>query len=379
MSDQHDEDVQLRASVETLTRHIAQDCREQLDSLRAGFEQQTQTLEAALNRGTNEAVINAAVKHLSPAAADRATRARQAAETAAAQALAAIEAEWRARVASETKAHAAMRSELEERKAELSAARASLAKAELAHKAMAAQHRDALAEHQKTAETLGRKVSELTAERAELLQRITIITAERAAAEAQQRQLESLTEKMSQALAQMLREREQGRSGAAEVAADSLLNQKDDAKPVRPAIPPKRPGPVSPTPGAPVPAGQKKPLQFSQPARDAKRVKIRRGMSIEVEGVPGELVDLSLGGAQALLRQALKPNQLVQLTIPTSSGQIICRGRIVWSVAERPVTSLAVYRTGVKFADVDTGAVETFMRDYADIEGYATRHSSGVA
>ena len=102
-------------------------------------------------------------------------------------------------------------------------------------------------------------------------------------------------------------------------------------------------------------------------------------MAIDIEGIPGELVDLSLGGAQALLRQAVKPNQLVQVMIPTAAGQIVGRGRIVWSVFERPATSLAVYRTGVKFTDVDAAAVETFMSDYADIDAYPARHSSGVA
>src|SRR5512132_4208529 len=64
VSDQHDEEVQLRVSLETLTRHIAQDCQEQLNALRAGIEQQIKTVEAAL-KGTNQAVIDTTVKHLS--------------------------------------------------------------------------------------------------------------------------------------------------------------------------------------------------------------------------------------------------------------------------------------------------------------------------
>ena len=378
MSDHQDEDVQLRVSFETLARHIAQDSREQLAALRAGIEEQIRAAETALNEDANEAAFKTTLKHISQAAADRAKRARQSAEAAATQALAAIETEWRARLASETNSNTSLRTALEQTKAELKAAREGLAQAETVQKTMAAQHRDAMTEQQKAAQALGLKVTELTAERAELLQRINSVTAAKAAAEAQHLQLEGLTQKLSQALAQVLREREQGRTAPADLAVEAF-SERDSGKDARTGAAAKRPAAATAAPAPPATSPPKKPLQFSQPARDAKRVKIRRGMAIDVDGIPGELVDLSLGGAQALLRQAVRPNQLVQLMIPTSAGQIICRGRIVWSVFERPATSLAVYRTGVKFTDVDSGAIEKFMNDYADIEGYAARHSSGVA
>jgi hypothetical protein len=111
----------------------------------------------------------------------------------------------------------------------------------------------------------------------------------------------------------------------------------------------------------------KKPLQFSEPARDTKRVKIRRGILVNVDGIAGELVDLSLGGAQTLLTQGVKPNQLVRLVLPTTDGQIICKGRIVWAVYEQPATSVSVYRSGVKFTDVDTFAIERFMADFCEM------------
>jgi hypothetical protein len=130
--------------------------------------------------------------------------------------------------------------------------------------------------------------------------------------------------------------------------------------------------------GADHPGAPKKPLPFTGPARDAKRVKIRRGITIDVDGIPGELVDLSLGGAQTLLRLAVKPNQLVRLMIPTANGQIACRGRVVWSVYEQPRTSVAVYRTGLKFSEIDNTAIETFMADYSE-ERSKPALSSGVA
>jgi hypothetical protein len=124
----------------------------------------------------------------------------------------------------------------------------------------------------------------------------------------------------------------------------------------------------------------KQPLQFSGPVRDAKRVKIRRAIQANVDGIPGELVDLSIGGAQALLTQAIRPNQLVRLTLPTADGPVTCKGRIAWAIYEQPSTSLSVYRTGVKFTDVDAGAVQKFMNDFCEKPTLGqSRHSSGVA
>jgi len=61
----------------------------------------------------------------------------------------------------------------------------------------------------------------------------------------------------------------------------------------------------------------------------------------------------------------VKTTQVVRATIPTGGAPIICRGRIVWVVYEQPETSVVVYRTGVKFIEVDTKAVEDFMTDFA--------------
>jgi len=121
-----------------------------------------------------------------------------------------------------------------------------------------------------------------------------------------------------------------------------------------------RQAPGSHSPAAPL----KKPLQFSEPARDAKRVKIRRGLIVKADGIAGELVDVSLGGAQMLLAQGVKPNQLVRLVFPSAEGDIVCKGRIVWAVYEQRPTSVSVYRTGVKFSDPDAEALERFMNDF---------------
>ena len=98
-----------------------------------------------------------------------------------------------------------------------------------------------------------------------------------------------------------------------------------------------------------------------------------------MDGIPGELIDLSVGGAQAVVRHMVKPNQLVRLVLPTAAGQLMCKGRIVWVLYEQPGTSLSVYRMGVKFIDIDARAVEDFMRDFGEEWTAQSQRSSEIA
>jgi hypothetical protein len=319
--------------------------------------------------------------------------------------------ELRARLSAEAASATTLRASLDEAKKELESARNRAARAEAAQRATAAQYNQTLEEQKKLTTALDhaqaqlldlqtrlksaqrdtetshanaaasqQQIQELSAERSELLERVRNISAAKANVEAQYRQLESVSQKLSGALSQMLRERDPGRASLPDVAIATAAPQKTDAAQSAPlkAAPAKSATGPSPAPAAPA-AASKKPLQFAERARDARRVKIRRGIDVSVDGIPGELVDLSIGGAQALLRQAVKPNQLVRLVMLTAAGQVICKGRVVWVVFEQPDTSLSVYRTGVKFADVDAAAVENFMHDFCEKPPIQGRHTSGVA
>lgn len=169
----------------------------------------------------------------------------------------------------------------------------------------------------------------MAAQLVELQRKLKEATASKALAEAQYEQLVAASEQLAQGLTRTLNE------------------QRTQSRPA--------PSPAS---------AKKKPIQFPGPARDAKRVRMRPGTYVSVDAIPGELVDLSLAGAQLLLTQMVKPNQVVRATIPTAKERITCRGRIVWVAYEQPETSLSVYRTGVKFTDIDTRAVEDFMKDF---------------
>jgi len=416
-----DEHVQIRETLESLTRQASVDWRQHLKALRAALDMQISTIEVALDEQDHSPAIDAAIRQVDEATAERANRARKQAEATAAQALSAIEVELRARLSSENAANIMLRTSLEESKKELESVLNRAVRAEAAQRATNAQLDETLSAQKKSTTTVDslraqvatlqaqlaetqeqshthgaglarteRQVQELSAERAELLQRVKDLTAAKAAVETQCRQLEAVSQKLSSALAQMVRDREPGRAASADTGASAMTFSDTAASKAAPAPKPAAKtsaGFTAPQAGvaqrastpAPAPAASKKPLQFSEKARDAKRVKIRRGIEVHIDGSLGELVDLSIGGAQALLRQAVQVNQLVRLVAPTATGQLLCKGRVVWVVYEQPGTSLSVYRAGVKFTDVDAAALENFMNDFCEKTPVQRQHSSGAA
>lgn len=265
-------------------------------------------------------------------------------------------------------ANMTLRKERDDAEQKVKAARADLSTAEAERKAMAAQHKAALAQVVDVQSQLKRaeqKMEDLEAERLELEQQLKDAITAKAAAERQYQQLVDASEQLTSNLARTLSEqRTQNRAPA------TAAPKRADAATLKSA-------PVASAPTPAPAAAKKKPIQFPGPARDAKRVRMRQGTFVSVDGMPGQLIDLSLGGAQIVLTQMVKPNQVVRATIPTAGERIICRGRIVWVVYEQPETSVAVYRTGMKFTDVDTTAIEDFMKNFCD-DSHA-RVSAGIA
>lgn len=242
-------------------------------------------------------------------------------------------------------------------KAELAEA---LSAADAERKAAASQHREALTQLVDARTQLKRsqqETEELLAERVDLQRELKDAIAAKAHAEAQYQELVAASQQLTDSLSRTLhQQREQVRAPIPPAAKKS-----------EPVTPPRTASPVTAPPPESTAAAKKKPLQFSGPARDAKRVRLRAGTYVSVDGIPGELVDLSLGGAQAVLTQLVKPNQLVRLTAPTAGNRLVCKGRVVWVVYEQPGTSLSVYRMGVKFTDIDAKAVEDFMTNFSEV------------
>jgi regulator of replication initiation timing len=312
------ENTPISVSLETLARHIAETPRGELAALRAAFERQISSIESRLEPRAYRPAIDATVKIISADISER----------------------------------------IDELASELDTARAQVI------------------DLQTQLRSSQQKAEALAVERLELQRRLKDVTAAKTVVDTQYQQLVAASQQLTDGLSRTLHaQREQIRPATAPIAKRSESADNASTENIAPA---KRTLSVAPAAESPASA-KKKPLQFSQPARDAKRVKIRRGTHLSVDGIPGELVDLSLGGAQAVLRQMVKPNQLVRLVLPTAAGQMICRARIVWVVYEQPGTSLSVYRLGVKFTDIDPKAVEDFMRDFSEESLPESHRSSGIA
>jgi len=105
-----------------------------------------------------------------------------------------------------------------------------------------------------------------------------------------------------------------------------------------------------------------------QPTRRATRHAFHEDVSVEVDGVPAVLADLSLIGAQLLALTTLKPNRVINLALPHEGQLISCTGKIVWARLEPDATTGALrYRAGVYFMEVDEAAVEGFIAHHAGL------------
>jgi hypothetical protein len=97
--------------------------------------------------------------------------------------------------------------------------------------------------------------------------------------------------------------------------------------------------------------------------RRAPRVRVKKGVEIQLDGNAVTLVDVSSVGAQVLSATVLRPNQKVRVTIPRGTSSVRYRGAIAWAKFELPKpTAPPVYRAGVEFLDADPAIVTDFAK-----------------
>jgi hypothetical protein len=104
------------------------------------------------------------------------------------------------------------------------------------------------------------------------------------------------------------------------------------------------------------------PSASEQAVRRAERHRFPKAIEVEINGGAGELIDLSVGGAQFFCPKALEVNTVATLSLPGDGGAIACRGRVVWiwrepSAKGRPRR----YRAGMLFLGADEAAVNAFI------------------
>lgn len=110
----------------------------------------------------------------------------------------------------------------------------------------------------------------------------------------------------------------------------------------------------------PVSVGAEAPASPEVPAYDVVRQSVRhelvaRRIIVTIDQEPGQLVDLSAGGAQVVTSSMLKPGRQVRLAFPTVGPLAVGRAKIVWSRLEPPTHGGGElqYRAGLAFVKVD--------------------------
>ena len=99
--------------------------------------------------------------------------------------------------------------------------------------------------------------------------------------------------------------------------------------------------------------------------RQAARYPMNR-LPVAVSGETGQLVDLSVSGAQVQVPMRLRPSQVVRLILPFegSGGDLKCQATVAWSIAV-PAGGMIQYRAGVEFVAPDT----TKLAEYCKLFG----------
>jgi hypothetical protein len=106
------------------------------------------------------------------------------------------------------------------------------------------------------------------------------------------------------------------------------------------------------------------PATFTSTRRDP-RMRIASGVAVLVDGHPAGIVDLSTGGAQITSDVAIRPNQLVRVTLVTTTRSLRLVALVAWSTFERPGhTGQPQYRLGVTFTGGDVGVVQEVCHEH---------------
>jgi hypothetical protein len=125
-----------------------------------------------------------------------------------------------------------------------------------------------------------------------------------------------------------------------------IMRRADDAAPE-----------VSAPPASPAP------LDF-RGTRKAQRFNVSSDVTVQLEGNPAQLIDISAVGAQVLSPTILRPNQRVRFSLTTQPGAQRFKAAVVWASFELYQGS-ARYRAGIELLDgADSAAINRFIKKH---------------
>ena len=108
-------------------------------------------------------------------------------------------------------------------------------------------------------------------------------------------------------------------------------------------------------------------LETSRPleragTRQAVRYPMHRRM-VAVNGESGQLIDLSVSGAQVQSAIRLRPLKVARIVIPEGSGDLRIQGTIAWAIGV-PAGGAIQYRAGIEFVKPDKQVLAEFCEKH---------------
>jgi hypothetical protein len=107
--------------------------------------------------------------------------------------------------------------------------------------------------------------------------------------------------------------------------------------------------------------------------RQAARYPMNR-RNVVVNGEPGQLIDLSVSGAQVQSPSRLRPLKVVRLVLPDAAGDMRLQGQVAWAIAV-PAAGSIQYRAGIELVNPD----KTLLASYCGRHGGAPDPATGPA
>ncbi len=83
------------------------------------------------------------------------------------------------------------------------------------------------------------------------------------------------------------------------------------------------------------------------------------GIQIVVNADRGQLIDLSVSGAQVQVQQRLRPLKVARMTIPLAQDDMKLQGTVAWAIAV-PTAGMIEYRAGIEFVSPDQKKLAAF-------------------
>jgi hypothetical protein len=90
-----------------------------------------------------------------------------------------------------------------------------------------------------------------------------------------------------------------------------------------------------------------------------------KSCDVAVNGEAGQLIDLSISGAQVQVATRLRPTKFVRLVLPDATGDIRLEGTVAWAIAMSAGGAI-YYRAGVEFVRPDKRQLSGFCRRHGD-------------